>query len=69
MELAQIPDPEWCRCIPAAAVVLGKYCAIERILDDHLHHRCRLDAPHDGPHVCWCTRPYSLVAEPLAMPG
>src|SRR5512137_968489 len=56
VELSRIPGPEWCRRILPTAVVLGRYCALEQILDDQHRHRCRLNEAHDGPHTCWCNR-------------
>ncbi|HEY7655158.1 MAG TPA: hypothetical protein VIG07_20250 [Methylomirabilota bacterium] len=57
---------DWCRRIPPAAVVRGKYCESEQVLDRRRRHRCRLDDQHPGPHVCWCDRPFDRRAAPLA---
>ncbi len=50
--------PDWCPRIPPAAVVLGRYCAAEHVLDDNRRHRCRLDDSHTGLHECWCRTSY-----------
>jgi len=57
-DVSRLYEPDWCRRIPADAVLRGKYCSHEQILDDRRRHRCRLAEPHDGQHVCWCLRTY-----------
>ncbi|HKC06590.1 MAG TPA: hypothetical protein VKJ67_06995 [Methylomirabilota bacterium] len=55
VDLARIFEADWCRRVPADALVLGTRCEGERILDRR-RHRCRLDPAHEGEHVCWCER-------------
>ncbi|HKW93989.1 MAG TPA: hypothetical protein VJX92_19010 [Methylomirabilota bacterium] len=52
-------SPDWCRRIPADALVLGVYCGVEHILSDQRRHRCRLREAHGGQHTCWCHREFS----------
>jgi len=65
VELVGLSSPAWCARIPASAIVLGRYCSIERLLDDRLRHRCRLGERHDGPHGCWCGRSFGPQAAQL----
>ncbi len=51
-------SPDWCRRIPADALVVGVYCSVEHILNDQRRHRCRLGSAHGGPHACWCDREF-----------
>jgi hypothetical protein len=64
VDLARIFEPDWCRRVPADALVLGKRCGAERILDGR-RHRCRLDPAHQAEHVCWCG---TLFAPDAAFP-
>jgi hypothetical protein len=63
VDLARIFEADWCRRVPADALVLGTRCGAEQVLDKR-RHRCRLEPAHQGEHVCWCGRTLDERGDP-----
>jgi hypothetical protein len=67
-DLARIFKADWCRRVPADALVHGTRCGAEQVLDKR-RHRCRLEPAHQGEHVCWCERTLDERADPPPVAG
>jgi hypothetical protein len=48
-------ETDWCRRLPADALVRGSRCGAESLAGGR-RHRCLLDPDHPGEHQCWCQR-------------
>jgi len=67
VDLTRIFEADWCRRVPADALVLGTRCGAEQILDKR-RHRCRREPTHQDQHVCWCERALDESFSPVAPP-